>query len=700
MIAPTTIGAAGYLLAALLLTGLCALLLTSWRGRLQGGLLLFAVIATILWSALLGAQVLWQGIPVALIWAAESLRMLAWLLFLMRLLAMLQPGLQAKTRLLRWGVIVVSAILMLPFEEHLRGLIPAAGEQVGNLRLIGLVIFMVTGLFLVEQIYRNTPWQHRWGIKFLCFGLGAVFAYDFYFFADALLFGRIDYSLLLARGAVNAVVVPLISVSVARNPQWSFDLSVSRSVVIHSTTLIAAGTYLLFMALAGYYIRYYGGEWSAVFQPLFFFGAGLLLVVLLFSGQLRSRLKLFVNKHFFSYRYDYREEWLRLISVLSGKVLQATLPERIIYALCELVESPGGAIWVRGADGACDFGRCWNLAESEIDLRWSASGLCRELARSSRVIDLRADAPDVLTADVAATPDWMLDNPNLWLVVPLFHEEQLMGFVVLAKARAPQPLDWETVQLLKTAARQAASYLALDQAATALAQARQFEGFNRLSAFVVHDLKNLVAQLSLITRNSARYKHNEAFVEDAFETVGNAVTKMSRLLAQLRAAAAASEREDQVSIRGLLERVIAERGANDPRPVVTVVNDCCPMVSADPDRLSAVLGNVIQNAQEATPKTGSVAVRLAVEDGSAVIEVVDTGCGMDETFIRDRLFRPFDSTKGLSGMGIGAYECKEFVTMLGGRVDVQSTPGAGTRFVISIPVEACEPVGASSAVAV
>jgi putative PEP-CTERM system histidine kinase len=538
----------------------------------------------------------------------------------------------------------------------------------------------------VEQIYRNTPWQHRWGIKFLCFGLGSLFAYDFYFFADALLFGRVDYGLLLARGVVNALVVPFIAVSVARNPQWSFDLSVSRSVVIHSTTLIATGVYLLFMALAGYYIRYYGGEWSTVFQPLFFFGAGLLLVVLLFSGQLRSRLKLFVNKHFFSYRYDYREEWLRLISVLSGQVLQATLPERIIFALAELVESPGGAIWIRAANGNCEFARCWNVPETEVDKRWDAASFCDALSHSGVVIDIDSSSRDASSTGSVSMPAWLQHNPNLWLVIPLFHEERLMGFVILSKARAPQALDWENVQLLQTAARQAASYLALDEAASALARARQFEGFNRLSAFVVHDLKNLVAQLSLITRNAERFKDNQAFVDDAFQTVSNSVDKMNRLLAQLRSAAG-SGHAARVDLRATLERVISDRCATQPRPTLRIDGDIAVAVSADADRLSAVLGNVIQNAQEATPKDGRVDVRLSAAPMGVIIEVDDTGCGMDEAFVRDRLFQPFDSTKGLSGMGIGAYECREFVTMLGGRIEVDSRPGVGTRFSIFIPAE-------------
>lgn len=274
----------------------------------------------------------------------------------------------------------------------------------------------------------------------------------------------------------------------------------------------------------------------------------------------------------------------------------------------------------------------------------------------------------------------------LWLLIPLFHEERLMGFVILSKARVPQMLDWENKQLLNTAARQAASYLALEEAASALAQARQFEGFNRLAAFVMHDLKNLIAQLSLITRNAERYGHNKEFVDDAFQTVGDSVDRMNRLLAQLRAAAA-SEREDSVDLRAMLVKVVSHRAIMEPRPKLQIDDKTAITVSADADRLSAILANVIQNAQDATPKDGQIEVRLSVLCTEALIEVIDNGCGMDETFIRQRLFRPFDSTKGLSGMGIGAYECREFINMLGGRIEVESQPGKGTCFRLFIPAE-------------
>lgn len=686
------VGAIGYGITAALFLFLGGLLATSWRGRMQGGLLLVAAFVSALWSAVLSVQAATHTIPMNWIWVLESLRDLAWILFLLRLLELQlkeRPSAMSSVRRVRLAAVVLALLLVLPFERWLVGLPFLEHAGVGTWRLSVYVMFPVTGLVLVEQIFRNTPVEHRWGVKFLCLGIGALFAFDFFFFADALLFKRLDPDIWLARGIANAFVVPLIAVSAARNPQWSFDLFVSRKIVFHTTSLVAAGIYLLVMALVGYYIRLYGGEWSVFFQAVFFFGAGLVLIVLLFSGHFRARVKVFINKHFFSYKYDYREEWLHLISVLSGKVLQAPLPERIIFALSELVDSPGGALWLCPGQGNCEHERNWNLPEGAVDKHEGFASL-REFLRQRRwVVNLDEYDSDPDAYDGLTVPGWMAENRRLWLIVPLFHEDSLLGFVVLERPRAPQQLNWETLDLLKTAARQAASYLALEQAARALAEARQFEGFNRLSAFVVHDLKNVIAQLSLVVRNAERHRNNPAFVEDVIITVSNSVDRMSRLLAQLRGALPGS-RTDRVKLAEVVREVVAERGVMEPAPTLAV-SDCDQCILyADRDRLAAVVGHVVQNAQEATRRDGRVEVRIVVGDGEARIEVLDDGVGMDDTFIRERLFKPFDSTKGLAGMGIGAYECREFIRSIGGRIEVTSTPGRGTSFVMIVALAEAE----------
>jgi len=551
-------------------------------------------------------------------------------------------------------------------------------------RYLGQVVTAVAGMMLVEQLYRNTTTENRWGIKYLCFGLGGMFAFDFYLFSDALLFKRIDADLWYARGGVAAMIVPLLAITAARNPTWSLDLFVSKRIVFHTTTLLSAGVYMLLMAFAGYYIKLYGGEWGAVLQITFLFAAVLVLVALLFSGQVRARAKVFINKHFFSYRYDYREEWLRLIRLLSGQEVKEPLFERVIWALGEIVDSTGGLLWLYSENRECELVANRNQPRPEIESDPELGSLVDFLGNRQWVINLDEYTSQPELYEALILPPWLTSLEGGWLIVPLIHDDRVMGFVFLTKPRTRIKLNWENLDLLKTAGRQAASYLTLYKTAEALTEAKQFDGFNRLSAFVVHDLKNLIAQLSLIVKNAEKHRQNPAFVDDAFLTIDNAVRKMTRLMSYMRSSVT-DERRSRVELSHILKETIATKSMQEPVPRLMTDTDEV-WVLADPDRMEAVLGHVIQNAQDATNLGGSVEAGLHSADKMAIVEIADDGSGMDELFIRERLFRPFDSTKGLTGMGVGAYECREFIHSLGGRVEVYSRVGEGTRFKLIIPL--------------
>jgi putative PEP-CTERM system histidine kinase len=230
-----------------------------------------------------------------------------------------------------------------------------------------------------------------------------------------------------------------------------------------------------------------------------------------------------------------------------------------------------------------------------------------------------------------------------------------------------------------------ASFVALLDATDALMDARQFEAFNRLSAYVVHDLKNITAQLSLIVSNAARHRSNPAFVEDAIGTVENASAKMNRMLAQLRKGSSPVREITRFDLHRALQEAIAIRSACLPVPVLSKGNPDI-VLRASRDRFTAVLEHLIQNAQEATAADGLVELRSFLDGRFAVVEIADNGCGMSERFIRERLFRPFNTTKGNAGMGIGVYESREFVLSLGGEVDVFSEPGIGTTFYLRVPI--------------
>ncbi|MCB1800885.1 MAG: PEP-CTERM system histidine kinase PrsK [Gammaproteobacteria bacterium] len=682
------LAALGYGVAAAGFIALFLLLLTSWRGRFQGSQLMLAVGGSAVWAAASAGHAAYSRPGLELVFAAEVVRNILWIFFFLHLLKPLASGNLLYARLLsyvRLGCLILGLLMLVMLVDMPDLLARMRTPQVQlEFSLVGQLLYAVLGMALVEQLFRNTPVEQRWGIKYLCFGLGALFVFDFYMYADALLFHRMDGAIWSARGFVSAMAIPLIGITAARNPDWSLPVFLSRRMVLHSTTLLSAGLYMLLMALAGYYIKLYGGQWGGVLQIAFLFGAILVLVALLFSGQFRARTKVFFNKHFFSYQYDYREEWLRVIGLLSGERGELPLNERVIWALSEIVESSGGMIWIRSEKGSFRLRARFNSQHAADATVGAGDPLLKFLGEQRWVIDINEFRRDPEKYDDLVMPAWLIGNEDSWLVVPLFHDDRLLGFVVLLQPRAPQPINWENFDLLKTVGLQAASYIAFNQAAEALTEARQFEGFNRLSAFVIHDLKNLIAQLSLVARNAAKHKHNPEFIDDAVSTIENAVNKMNRLMAQLKSADVTGESRT-IDLVCELRDVVAAKSAGSPVPVLHA-DVSQAFIVADTDRLTSVLGHVVQNAQDATAADGKVEIRLRLAGGQAIVEVRDTGVGMDADFIKTRLFRPFDTTKGLTGMGIGAYECREVISALGGQVVVESQPSVGTIFRIILPL--------------
>ena len=678
------IGTISYALAALAFAILTGLLAVSQRDKSLGVPLMSAAGLTGVWATMMAYAATHDIAPVlpALL---EIVRDGAWLLLLWKIFessSCYNQGQQSRAlrRIYIFGISVFSGVFFYSLALHAQ-VLPSVMEGPGG-AIIGRIVLALLGMALVEQLYRNAAESQRWAIKHICLGLGGLFAFDFYLYSDAMLFKSIDIGIWNARGVVNALIVPLIAVSAARNPQWSLDISVSRGVVFHTATLFGAGLYLLTMAAAGYYIRIFGGSWGGVLQAAFLFGAVLLLFLLLFSGALRARLKVLLSKHFFSYKYDYREEWLRFTFTLSASEPGVDLYERSIRAVAELVDSPGALLWVEQVDGFHQVAR-WNMpAINEIE--GTQGSLCTFLDARQWVVDLNEHAAQPDAYGDLQLPAWLSAMPRVWLIVPLILHEHLMGFIVLADARSPRGFNWEDSDLLKTAGRQVAVYIAQIQANEALVEFRQFESFNRLSTYVVHDLKNIVAQLSLLLANAQKHKHKPEFQEDMLATIDNATQRMTRLLGQLRAGYQSAQQQEVIDLRQLLQGVVQEK--KQCKPVPQLIQPNHPLwVVADKERLARVLGHLVQNAIEATPTDGVVRLTLHADGERALIQVMDNGKGMDEIFIREKLFRPFATTKS-GGMGIGVYECREYVQELKGDMRVTSVENQGSTFTLSLPL--------------
>jgi putative PEP-CTERM system histidine kinase len=472
-------------------------------------------------------------------------------------------------------------------------------------------------------------------------------------------------------------------VATARNTAWTIDLHVSRGVVFHSTALVATGVYLLIVAAAAYWARAFGGNWGEILAIAFVFAALLGLAVLMLSAGMRARLSVFVSKHFFSHRYDWRREWLRFTQMLGTAAHRQELYDRVLQALANLVESLGGSLWLE-RDGSYlqvarrDFPR---VPESEP----GQGSLAAFLRRTGWVVRLDEVASRPERYEGLVVPAWLAGATQAWLVIPLMCNG-LVGFVVLKRPRAAIEVNWEVLDLLKTAGRQAASFLAQLQTSEALLEAEKFGAFNRMSAFVVHDLKNLVSQLALLLKNAERHRQNPEFQRDMLATIEHVVTRMNRLMLQLRDGTAPPDHPRPVELCALLERVLkaheARRVTIEPRPADGL------RVLAHEDRIERVVGHLVQNALEATAEAGPagrVTLRVHREGGHAVLEVADNGVGMSEEFVRERLFRPFQTTKA-HGMGVGLNESFQYVSAIGGVLAVDSAPGRGSTFRVRLPL--------------
>ena len=678
------VGLITHLVASAGFAALALLLLLQWRVKPLQTSLVLACTAASLWAAIIGLGTLTEYPPVRLIQLAELVRNAAWLYLLLQLLALQVDGTTTTLWGKKWralfpaGVALALGLILLPALSPLLPNWLRAGE---DLALAVWLALALVGLLLIEQLYRNARTGERWALKFLCLGLGMLFAWDFFMYSEALLFRKLDPDLWQARGLVNAVAVPLLGIAFARYGSWHIGLRVSRQVVFHTITLMGAGLYLLGMAAVGYFLKFMGGTWGAVLQLGFLVAAGALLLSVLFSGRLRALLRVQLSKHFFSYRYDYREEWLKFTQALAS--LNEDVAEGLIRTMAPLASSNGGLLW-----GGSDGQPLRLLAQWEMPVPEGASEgldtLPAWLQRTDWVIDLKEwrNTPDLYTD--LALPGWLRQDPTLWLIIPLVFRDQLEGILMLNESNLKDSINWEDRDLLKTAGRQAASHLAQHLASQALVEARQFDAFNRLSAYVVHDLKNILAQQSLIVSNAARHRDNPAFIDDMISTVDNSVARMQKLMEQMRSGLR-NAGSGVVGLAPLLHQVIRGRAGARPVPAAEFATEELVVV-ADSERLATVFNHLLQNAQEATPADGSVTVTLHSDGHRALIDIADTGRGMDADFLRLRLFRPFESTKGLTGMGIGAFESREYIRQLGGDIEVQSSPGHGSRFRVILPL--------------
>lgn len=657
----------GCVLAFVLLIALMVL-----RGRTSktGFAILLCCIASVVWA---GANAGSGDLPVPLLALLDSARLSAWLLLAVALVTIRTGDGTGVGRAYLYGALAFCLAAVANDTWILVVSPEAPGLYISQLLIrIG---FGVAGLLTIENLWRNTDPQRRWHVWPLCLAVGGLFAYELFLFADAFItFGRVDPGLALGRAIVAAFMMPLLVLAMARNREWRVDIHVSRQVVLHTATLGASGCFLLAVAVVGMLLRGLGGDWGLVLQLAMLFGSIVVLVTVLSSGSVRRRLRFLISRNFFTHRYDYRVEWLKFIELVSEPKYGEELAVRIIRALAEFVDSPAGVLWSLSRGVGYHPTAAWKLPLPANAKLATDDPFIFGFRDGSWIQERTPEAADEL---------WLIASGKAWLAVPLSHRGEIVGFVLLDRARHMVRPDWEAFDLLRATGRQAASYLAEERSTKVLRDTELLTEYSKRFAFVVHDIKNLASQLNLIVSNAKHHIEDPEFQHDMLRTVEHSVARMNNLLSQLKANAA--PRAPRPLDPNLVIRAVAAEFAGGP--VAIESHDAAPAcaVAIDPDRLKSALSHLLQNAIEASRQSDRVVVSSRRLGAQLLIDITDTGPGMDDAFIRDELFLPFRSTKS-GGYGIGAFQTRELIRMAGGDLEVISEKGFGTTMRIILPL--------------
>lgn len=546
------------------------------------------------------------------------------------------------------------------------------------------LLFCTGALVLLHNLYAGASPEAQQGLRWPATALAVIWLYDLNVYTIAYLDGALPTLLLELRSVALAVAVIMLAMGTVRN-QSEMLFRPSRSFTFQSFSLLLIGAYLMVMVVVAQGLAYMGSDYGRMLQIGFVLMASVVALTIIPSKKLRGWLRVTLSKNLFQHRYDYRAEWLRFTETIGRAGPQAApLPERAVQAVADITDSPAGLLLTPREEGGLALAARWQWPDIDVPAEAIDSKGVNFLAENHFIVDLD-DVRAGEAADVpgAATPDWLMAEENGWALVPLLHYERLVGVVVLARPSVARRLDWEDFDLLRVVGRQLASYLAESSSQDALGEAQRFDEFNRRIAFVMHDIKNLASQLSLLAGNAEKHAEKPEFRADMILTLRNSTDKLQALLTRLGRYGSHGGKEcEAVQLDALLGRI--EDQYMGKHEIVVPQREACE-VRADAESLEQALVHLVQNALEASDGTAPVFVDLRRDQNFAIIDVVDSGAGMSPEFIRTRLFKPFHSSKP-GGFGIGAFEARELVRAMGGQLEVESREGLGTRFIIRLPM--------------
>ncbi len=532
-----------------------------------------------------------------------------------------------------------------------------------------LTLCMLMTLIQFEATLLASTHVDRWRIKFTVLGCGVALVASLLFYSQAFLLGHLNFALAPVRSLGLACGILIVAYSHAERG-GGVRVSVSPQMAYKSVVLFAFGAYLIAFGLLSAGRQVLDDSLQASFILALAMLCGLGLLVLVLSESLRRRIRDFIQRHFYEDKYDYRSQWMLVARRLAAANNPRELHAAILLSFCEVFGLRSAVLYLKDLTQG-DFFPAENIENQGC--------LATLQAKDALVRSLASRAwPRDLSRESLGAPGEM---PGLRFAVPLTAHGEMVGIVFLGPAIIEhESYDQEDFELMVSMANHASSAIQSLRLAEALAQSREMELLGRVSAFIVHDLKNLVHTLSLLTDNAREYIDNRDFQEDMLDSLDRTISRMKILISKLKDIPEDIHMWKQpTDILALAEDAAAMAG------VPVAISGERMVLPLDREEMHKVVLNLLLNAAEAAK--GKVPVEIEVRGGpggEALLTVRDRGCGMDEEFIRTRLFKPFQTTKR-KGLGIGLYHSRHIVQAHGGGIEVRSAPGAGSEFIVRLP---------------
>lgn len=539
-----------------------------------------------------------------------------------------------------------------------------------------LMLFLVFGLVQLERTLAGLHELQRWKVKIEVLASGLLMAAFALYFSHSLLYRSINVDYISIRSM--AVIVAAILFCYSRLVRGDgAQLALSRGIAHRSFVLLLVGGYLILLGSIGGGLRYLNvGDAKVVINILLLVGSAALAILFL-SERLRRKLKVLLQKNFYQSKYDYREQWERFARHGADGANLIQIQHAILDHFCSILACKGAALYLFDYEykhyspvAAFNFPRDWRPFMPD-------DPLIRQFRDKDWIVNLRDDAPDLRGSLLES-----IVEPKIFLVVPLFFDDELAGFVLLGEQINPDELlSFEDYDMLRMLARQSIATIQGLRLADQLVVARELAAVGKVSTFVLHDLKNQVSGLALLLDNAVEHIDNPEFQQDMLETIGNTVVNMKSLIARLKGL----KDKPQLAIATVSLRKIIEDAAEICGGKVDIAGPKGVMVAVDEEEIYKVLVNLLVNAKEATNDGSTIYVSYSVEQPMCLVSVRDNGCGMSPEFIQDKLFKPFVTTKK-HGFGIGLYQCQQIIEEHGGEIRVESREKKGTVFTMKLPL--------------